>query len=238
LEEKELRFETLTKEQLAQYFTDKKYNANSINNVIKSCRNYAKFLQIEKHSCFEIKMLEIERKLPKYITYEELLNGIKYYATYNIRSMPTIKCNAILKFLFFTSIRKGELLYLKREKIDLINCAVTIWGQKDKTERVVYFPDKIIKDLIDYFNSEEEINNAFNISLSEINYLSKTIGKYLNKNISTHTFRHSGARYMIEKNVSPLIVQQILGHSSLQTTLIYTQPDAKMVKDIYKKQIG
>jgi site-specific recombinase XerD len=43
---------------------------------------------------------------------------------------------------------------------------------------------------------------------------------------------------MIEKNVSPLILQRILGHASLQTTLIYASPDDKMAKDIYKKQIG
>jgi site-specific recombinase XerD len=238
LEEKKLEFETITKEQLAQYFTDKKYSANSINNVLKSCRDCAKFLKIEKHSSQEIRLLEIERKLPKYLTYEELLQGIKYYATYNMRGMPTAKCNAILKFLFFTGIRKGELLFLKREKIDLVNCSVAIWGQKDKTERIVYFPDKMIKDLTDYFNTEEETTNAFNISLAEINYLAKKIGKYLNKEISTHTFRHSAGRYMIEKNVSPLILQRILGHSSLQTTLIYACPDDKMAQDIYKKQIG
>jgi site-specific recombinase XerD len=239
LQEKNLIFETLTKEQLAQYFSDKSYSPNSINNVIKTCRDYSKFLKLEKHSAFEIRLLEIEQRLPRYITYEELLKGIKYYSTYNVRGMSTVKCNAILKFLFFTGIRKGELLGLRREKIDLVNCSVAIWGKKDKTERTVYFPDKIIKDLTDYFNSEpEEINNAFSITLSEINYLSKKIGKYLNKNISTHIFRHSSATYMMKNNVSPLVMQRILGHSSLQTTLIYANPDDKMAQEIYKKQIG
>lgn len=238
LQEKNLTFETLTKENLAQYFTDKEYNSNSINNVIKSCRDYSKFLKLNTHASFEIKLLEIERKLPKYITYEELIQSIKYYSTYSVRGMSSTKANAILKFLFFTGIRKGELLYLKRDKIDLINCSVSIWGQKSKTERIVYFPDKIIKDLTDYFNSEEEDINAFNITLAEINHLSKKIGKYLNKNISTHTLRHSAGRHMIEKNVSPLILQRILGHASLQTTLIYASPDDKMAQDIYRKQIG
>jgi len=238
LETKEIIFETLTKEQLAQYFTDKKYSENSINNVIKSCRDYCKFLKIEKHACFEIKLLEVERKQPNYITYEELLQGIKYYSTYSKAGMSSTKCNAILKFLFFTGIRKGELLSLNREKIDLINCSVNIWGQKDKTERIVYFPNIIIKDLTDYFNSEKELNNAFSITLAEINYLSKKIGKYLNKNISTHIFRHSSATYMMRQNISPLVIQRILGHNSLQTTLIYANPDDKLAQEVYKKQIG
>lgn len=238
LEEKNLTFETLTKELLAQYFTDKEYSPNSINNVIKSCRSYAKFVEIEKHASTEIRMLEIDQKDPIYITYEELLQGIKYYSTYNTRGMSTLKCNIVLKFLFFTGIRKGEMLSLKREKIDLVNCSVAIWGQKDKTERTVYFPDIIIKELTDYFNSEEEINNSFNITLAEINYLAKKIGKYLNKSISPHIFRHSSAIYMTRKNISPLVMQRILGHASLQTTLIYARPDDKLAQEIYKKQIG
>ena len=238
LEEKNLTFDTLTKEQLAQYFSDKSYTPNSINNVIKASRDFAKFLKIEKHCSTEIRLLEIDRKDPIYITYEELLQGIKHYSTYNVRGMSTQKCSIILKFLFFTGIRKGEMINLKREKIDLVNCSVAIWGQKDKTERTVYFPDTIIKELTDYFNSEEEIKNAFNLTITELNYLAKKIGKYLNKNLSPHIFRHSCATYMTKKNISPLVMQRILGHASLQTTLNYARTDDKMAQEIYKKQIG
>ena len=238
LTEKNLVFDNLTKEQLAQYFTDKKYSSNSINNVIKSCRDLAKFLKIEKHPSFEIRLLEIDRKDPEYITYEELLAGIKAYSTYSNRGMDTLKCNAILKFLFFTGIRKGELFTLKREKINMVNCSVSIWGQKDKTDRTVYFPDTIIKDLSDYFGSEEEDINAFNITIPEMNYLAKKIGKYINKKLSPHIFRHSSAIYMTRKNISPLVIQRILGHASLNTTLIYARPDDKLAQDVYKKQVG
>jgi len=237
--EKNIDYYIMTKEQLAQYFSDKKYSPNAINSVIKSCRSFCKFDNVIEHSCFQIKLLEIDQKDPKYITYEELLQGIKYYATYNTRGMPTLKCNAVLKFLFFTGIRKGELFTLKREKIDFVNCAVSIWGQKDKTDRTVYFPDTIIKDLTDYFNSEPEGDKgAFNITPPELTYLVKKIGKYLNKDISPHILRHSSATYMTRKNISPLVMQRILGHNSLATTLIYARPDDKLAQEIYKKQIG
>jgi integrase/recombinase XerD len=238
LENKHLDYLGLTKEQLAEYFTVKNYSSNAINNVIKSCRDFCRFDNIEKHACFEIKLLEVENRLRTYITYEELLKGIKYYATYNVRGMSTDKCSAILKFWFFTSIRKGELLSLTRSKIDLVSCSASIWGQKDKTERIVYFPDNFANELTEYFSSEEEKNNAFSITIGEINYLVKKIGKYLDKNISPHTFRHSGAKYMVSKNVSPLIMQRIMGHNSLQTTLIYAQIDDKQAQEVYKKQIG
>ena len=238
LEEKKLVFDTLTKEQLAQYFSDKEYSSNSINNVIKACRDYARFNKIEIHPCFEIKMLEVEQRERKYITYEELLTGIKHYATYSNRGMSADKCSVILKFCFFTSIRKGELLTLKRENIDLVNSSALVWGAKDKTERTVYFPNTFSKELVDYFNSEKEGINAFNISLAEFNYLVRKIGKYISKEISPHSLRHSGAKYMVKKNISPVAMQRIMGHNSLTTTLIYCRIDDKQAQDIYKQQIG
>lgn len=167
-----------------------------------------------------------------------MLQGIKYYATYSKRGMSANKCNVVLKFLFFTSIRKGELLSLKREKIDITNCSVLIWGAKDKTERIVYFPDSFIKELTDYFNGEKEDTNAFNITLTELNYLTKKVGKYINKNLYPHSFRHAGAKYMVTKNINPLVMQRIMGHNSLQTTLIYCAIDDKQAQEVYKKQIG
>jgi len=236
--EKNLEFHTLTKDQLAQYFADKNYKPKSINSLITACRDFCKYEGIIEHASFQIKLLEVEIRDRVYLTYPELLDGIKYYSTYSKRGMSANKCSAILKFTFFTGVRKGELLSLKREKIDLTNCSVLIWGAKDKQERIVYFPDSIIKELTDYFNSEPEKENAFNISIAELGYLTKKIGKYLDKSISPHTLRHSAGSYMVSKNISPLVIQRIFGHASLQTTLIYCAIDDKQAREIYHKQIG
>lgn len=235
--EKNLTFETLTKEQLAQYFTDKKYSENAINNVLKSCRDYSKFLKIGKHSCWEIRLLEIMQKERQYITYEELEKGIKYYATYSKRGIDSNKCSVILKFCFFTSIRKSELFTLTRDKIDLTNCSALVLGIKDKAERLVYFPHSFIKELTDYLNSEPEKINAFNITPAEFNYLTRKIGKYIDKKVTPHTLRHSGGKYMVKKNINPITMQRIMGHNSLQTTLIYCAIDDKQAEENYHKQI-
>jgi len=237
LEEKNLTFELLTKELLAQYFTDKNYSPNSINNVIKSCRDFSKFLKIEKHPSFEIKMLEVMSKERQYITYDELLQGVKYYATYSQRGMSANKCSAILKFCFFTSIRKSELFTLTREKVDLTNCSALVLGIKDKAERLVYFPDSFVKELVDYFNSEPEEINAFNVTPAEFNYLTRKIGKYIDKKVTPHTLRHSGGKYMVKKNINPITMQRIMGHNSLTTTLIYCKIDDKQAEENYHNQI-
>jgi integrase len=183
LENLKIDYYKMTKDELANYFQFKKYKPTAINAVLCACRDFCKYENITEHCCFQIKILELETRERTYLTYEELLKGIKYYATYSNRGMSTLKCNVILKFLFFTSIRKGELLTLTREKIDLVNCSVLIWGQKDKTERTVYFPDSFLKELTNYFNSEPEESNCFNVTPAELGYLIKKIGKHLNKNI-------------------------------------------------------
>ena len=237
LEEKNLQFETLTKEQLAQYFSDKNYKPNSIDNVIKSCRDYCKFLGLINHSVFEMKQLDKPKRLPEYLTLEEIDKTIKNVATYNSR-LSSDKIAIILYFLFYTGIRKSELLNLKREDIDLVNCAVKIYEPKTKQEKIIYFPTKLIKKLTDLFNGNSEEKNAFNITKSQINYLFRAImTKYLGKKVKPHLTRHGGARYMLEKGVPITVVQRILGHKSIYTTLQYLDPDQAMIERIYKEKI-
>ena len=238
LEEKNIMFLDLTKEQLAQFFTDKEYQPNSINNVLKAGKDFCKFQKQENNPFIEIPLVIPETRIRTYISYDELQKAIRYYATYYTRGTSSQKTSIILKFLFYTGIRKGELLSLKRENIDITNNCAVIWGQKTKQERIVYFPSKITKELIIYFNSEKEQLNAFNITNAELISIIKKIGHYLNKKISPHSLRHSGAKYMIEKMGNPMVVQKILGHKSLQSTLIYANPDDKIASDTYRKKIG
>src|SRR5574343_1365582 len=72
LEEKQLQFETITKEQLAQFFTDKEYSENSINTLLNSCRDYCKFLNLENHACKEIKQVQPVQKEKEFLDMNEI----------------------------------------------------------------------------------------------------------------------------------------------------------------------
>jgi integrase/recombinase XerD len=238
LGENKIDFNTITKDQIAEYFTKKNYKTSSINTLINAIRGFCNYLEIKDHAIDKMTLIEVETHFRQYITYDELLKAIKYYATYNTRGMTSLKCSILLKFLFFTGIRKSELLILKRENIDLVNCVVKVYGIKTKEERLVYFPDTILKELMDYFNGEEEKDNAFNITKTELWYLTKKISKHLGKNITPHTLRHSFATHVMKKNMNPRIIQRILGHASLESTMVYANPDDKTAEEIYRKQIG
>ena len=96
----------------------------------------------------------------------------------------------------------------------------------------------LLKEIQDFFNSEPEKDNAFNVSLGQLNYMPKILGKFLGKNMYMHLFRHSGARNMSANGIELPILQKILGHASIQTTMIYLKPDSKTVDTIYKKQMN
>jgi site-specific recombinase XerD len=236
--EKNLQFETLTKEQVAQYFTDKNYKPNSIDNVIKACRDYVKFLGLPNHSISEIKQLDKVKRIPEYLTLEEIQKSVKYIATYNSR-LNANQAEILLLFMFYIGVRKSEILNLKRENIDLVNCKVKIYDEKNKEEKILPFPDKIIKKLTDYFNAYPEEQNAFNITSSQINYLFRIVmSKALGKKIKPHLTRHGSGRYLLEKGVPITVVQKMFGHKSIQTTLQYLDPDQAMIDRTYRDKIG
>jgi site-specific recombinase XerD len=234
-----VEYQTITQQTITDFFNKNTYASNSKNNFIKAGRSFYSFLGIakEQNEWFKIKMLKVERKLPEYLMLDDIQKAIKYITTYNSR-LDSTKIETVLYFMFYTGIRKSELLNLKRASFDLTNCAVKIYEQKTKQEKIIYYPEKLRDKIQSYFNTSQEKENSFNITLGEINYLfGEIISKHLGKKIKPHLTRHGGARYMLEKGVPATIVQKILGHQSLNTTLIYLSPDQKMIERIYKEKI-
>jgi len=234
---KNIDYLNITQEHITQFFMENKYASNSKNNFLKSGKNFYAYsgLTDDKNEWGKVKYMDVERKIPNYLTKEDLDIIVRHLITYSQYSSQYIK--ALLWFMFYTGVRKGELCYLKRELIDLRFGKAKIWGKKSKQERIVYFPLEVKQYLKDYFIQEQEVDNAFNMNRGKLNYIVKLASEALGRRVNAHLFRHSAGRNMIDNNISPLVVQRILGHASLQTTLIYTNPDDKMCERIYKENI-
>jgi site-specific recombinase XerD len=233
-------YQHITQEIITNFFNSTKYTSGAKNNIIKAGRHFYNFLGLanEQNEWRKVKMLKVERRLVEYLMLEDIQKASKYISTYNSR-LDGNKIDLILYFMFYTGIRKSELLNLKRESFDLENCAVKIYERKTKQEKIVYYPSKLRDRIKVYFDSSQEKENCFNVSLGEINYLfSNIMSKHLGKKVKPHLTRHGGARYMLEKGVPVTIVQRILGHKSMATTLIYLDPDQKMIERMYKQKIG
>ena len=241
LETHNLLYDDLSQIIITDFFNqpDKNYSIQSRNMTIKAGRNYDLFLEKPDSQWRKIKLLKSERRIPNYLSENDLGKAISYLITYHNKLISSIKANAIFYILFYTGIRKGELLNLKRNDFNFEENSLKVWGQKTKEERVVYFPVKLNVILQEYFKSEpKESINAFNISLYDLTYLTKKLKScFPQKKISIHVWRHSSARYMIEKGIPLGIVSKLLGHKSLQTTLLYTDPDQEQIKRVYGDKI-
>jgi len=237
LEDKKIEFNSLTKEIIAQYFSDKKYASQSINSLIKAGRNYCLFLNIPENPFKTISLLKTERRIPNYLTEKDIQKAIGYILTYNNR-LHLSKIEAVISFLFFTGCRKGELLLLHRKDIDLAECSVKIYGEKTKQERMVYFGTKLKNKLDKYFLQEPEETNAFNITQAQLDYMVRLMCKYLpDRKITPHTLRHSFGRNLVEKGVPIGVISKQMGHCLEENTRIVTSVGIFSAKELYNNNI-
>lgn len=238
LDSKQLVFEQITQENLTEFFNTNKYSASTKNQFIKAGRHYGNFLQIPKESniFYNIKLLKVAYEIPDYLTEEEISQAKSYLKTYHSNIYALSKIDALLSFLYATGVRKAEFLNLKRVDFDFRNNRAKVFGKGQK-ERYVYFNNKVKKEVDIFFKSEEERINAFNITIGQLHHIMQIIGKYLNKNVYAHLLRHSSAKNMNMKDIPLNIIQKILGHSSITTTMRYTDPDEKMVAEKYKQKM-
>jgi len=97
---------------------------------------------------------------------------------------------------------------------------------------------RIKKILIEYFNSEPEKTNAFNIGKYSIFDIFKTLKLYFQDiNIRPHLFRHSFATHLLRKGIDISIVSKLLGHNDIKTTMRYLQTNITLLKEVYNSKI-
>lgn len=213
--------------------------------VINSFYNYLVSENIIKNNPVQtIKLPKLEKKLPEFLTIEEvdkLLNIVptKIYDYRNIAMMET---------LYATGIRVSELVNMKISDIDFNECIIKIFGKGSK-ERIVPINESAynaLKDYIDNYrlfllktkSSEYVFINNFGNKISRQGFF-KILKKLckdavINKEVSPHTLRHSFATHLLNNGANLRVIQTLLGHSNITTTQIYTHLSNESLKNDYK----
>jgi integrase/recombinase XerD len=161
----------------------------------------------------------------------------------NDQKIYHLRNKVILVLLYSTGLRVSELVNLEVDNIDLHDRTIRIRGKGEK-DRIVLFDD-YSKDLIeDYLEKRQNNNNYLFINrmgnhLSP-RYVQMMIKDYaeaggIKKKVTPHILRHSFATHLLKNGVDIRAIQQLLGHSNLSTTQIYTSVDMKTLKDVYDK---
>ena len=218
---------------------------------IKAFFHYLEFEEILEINPFH--KIQIKYKepfiLPKTIPLKSIETIISYaylqykYAHTNYSKKASLRNTLILELLFATGMRISELCSLKIEQIDLTEYIIKIYGKGSK-ERLIQICNHNVQKLLHNYIKErgKERNNDYlfinrlNHRLSEqsvrnmINNYATQAG--ISLHITPHMFRHSFATLLLEEDVDIRYIQQMLGHSSITTTQIYTHTSINKQKSI------
>ncbi|WP_179647103.1 site-specific tyrosine recombinase XerD [Salinicoccus kekensis] len=232
-----------------KYMTEKGLSPKTISRTQSTLRNFHQFLLnqdvTEVNPAVKLTAVRGEKKLPVYLTIEEMETLL---ATPD-DSPAGRRDSTMMEVLYASGIRVSELISIKRPDVNTEMGFIRVSGKGSK-ERIVPITDFVARQLDEYIGSirprllkAEDTEDLFITNRGRgftRQGLWKTIKKYevlsgINKNITPHTFRHSFATHLIENGADLRAVQEMLGHSDISTTQIYTQISASKIREMYKQ---
>lgn len=238
-----------TKEDILAYLkTIKNLESTTISHKISSLKSFFKYYQkrkkIKVNPLANIKSPKIAKKLPTYLTLEEVskLLDVEIKSPYDARN------KAILELLYSSGIRISELCNMQTSNYNSYECIIRLIGKGSK-ERIIPLGDYAISVLEDYINNYRPKINKKNINSIFINnrgdaisrqFIFKIIKKEclkkgIRKNVSPHTLRHTFATHLLQNGADLRIIQELLGHENISTTQIYTHVSNQELKNDYQK---
>lgn len=230
-----------------KYLKENNHNERSIARNISSLRSFYKFLIINNYvdiSPMEsITTLKMSKKLPNVLSIEEVnkILDIKITDNYSIRN------KAMLELMYASGLRVSELINLKTYDIDINEDIVRTIGKGSK-ERIIPIGDYAKEAIINYLSIrhtflKKEINdylflNNHGKKMTRQGFFKiiKSIAKEkgIKKELSPHTLRHSFATHMINNGADLRTIQELLGHSDISTTQIYTHISTEKLKNTFE----
>ncbi len=210
-------------------------------------KSYYQFLieegLVKENPCDFLLRPKMIQRLPKYLTIEEVdsLLNIELRSAYDYRN------KAMLELLYATGMRISELVHLKIQDLDFQEDFVHIFGKGNKT-RIVPINDTSKKYLLLYYHDHRP--SLLKNSSSDYFFINNRKGKLsrqgffkmlkalcyeknIKKDVSPHVLRHSFATHLLNNGANLRVVQELLGHSDISTTQIYTHISNEKIKKDY-----
>jgi integrase/recombinase XerC len=221
----------------------------SVNRKIACLRSYYKFLLrqelIGKDPMMKIKVLKTKKQLPSFVKEGDMIKMLDQTEFKN--TLEDMRDKAILEIFYATGIRLSELITLRDNNIDFGNQTIKVIGKRNK-ERVIPFSKGVIPVLKDYQirrNKEiESKGHGFFFVTEKGNpcypvMIYRRVKKYLSQTSSEkrspHALRHTYATHLLNKGAEINAVKDLLGHSSLAATQVYTHNSMEKLKKVFEQ---
>jgi len=233
----------------------KKKKKTSVARKLATLRSFFKYLCreqiLELNPARLVATPRLEKKLPKFLTVEEV---IRFIETPDTETVLGKRDRAILELLYATGMRVSELVSLNVNDIDFKNRSIRVRG-KGRKERIVPFGRKAREALELYLGvrgqllleAPEEERDALALFLNyqgtriTTRSVGRVIDRYakmcadINPDISPHSLRHSFATHLLNAGADLRAIQELLGHARLTTTQVYTHLSTQKLIEVYDK---
>lgn len=223
-------------------------SARSVNRKITTLKSFFKYLMregiVDANPAQLVTTPKVGKKLPTFVQ-EENLNNLLDLGMFP-KDFEGVRDKLIVSLLYGTGIRLAELKNLKVLSVNSIERTIKVLGKRNK-ERIVPYPTDLDNCLKDYLKIREEIGGN-----SEFLFLTfrgkqvydkliyRVVKKYLSlvttvDKKSPHVLRHSYATHLLNNGADLNAVKELLGHSNLSATQVYTHTTFEKLKEIYKQ---
>ncbi|MFH1283730.1 MAG: site-specific tyrosine recombinase XerD [bacterium] len=235
--------------QITEFLWDESFSKlkpASVVRLIQVLKLFYKFLLnenlIKQDPTFNILSPKLPKKLPKYLTLDEVDRLIE---NPNSNKELGIRLKAMFELLYATGIRVSELITLKMNNLDLKEGFVKVLGKGNK-ERIIPIGHRATQAIKTYitvrksnFGAKELFISKLGRKMSRVEFW-RQIKNYarkagITKNMSPHIMRHSFATHMLQRGADLRVVQELLGHADISTTQIYTHLEREHLKEKHKK---
>ena len=226
-------------------------STRSINRKISALRAffhyYLKIKTITINPTETITAPKVSKRLPQFVDEKDMLHLFDLPVFED--SFEGWRDRLIIELFYVTGMRLSELLNIRRTDINLYDCSVKVLGKRNK-ERILPFSLRIKNILLQYLKLFDETypdvskNNFIFVTQNGEHLYPKAVYRIVHKYLdmittidkrSPHVLRHTFATHMLNHGADLNAIKEILGHSSLAATQVYTHNSVEKLKTIYKQ---
>ena len=225
-----------------------KISTRTVNRKISSLKSFYKFQQkigaVEKSPLANHKALKTDKKVQVPFSereVEEVLDRLKDSGEFTM-----VRDALIIELFYLTGIRRSELIHLKESDVDLRNETIKVLGKRNK-ERLIPLLPRLKNAIEKYLKLKRELGfNELRLFITDKgkiiydtlvyriinNYFSEVSSK---EKKSPHIIRHSFATHLLNEGADINAIKELLGHSSLASTQVYTHNNLGQLKEVYNQ---